>query len=185
MKIAVDFDSVICQFDELLIKEIRLMFPSSELTVEDIWSFKLEDVLGIGPGFISDIVNRAVLFGDPKPIAGAIAGITHLYEARHEIVILTSRGPEQEKVDVTKAWLAKYYVPYHRYLTLKGWKAEPEHFDVMIDDNISKLLTVDADKRILFSRPWNFRTFNVANLFVKVVTWEAIVRKVEEHGGGH
>lgn len=100
-------------------KKYTICFDMDATICESIRRFHPEDILKVKP--LKCSINDNILWIDI---------INQLYDKGYEIVIFTRRGVLPKGRILTKQWLKKYKVNYHKLITKKP------HYDLFIGDRV-------------------------------------------------
>lgn len=146
MRIGVDIDGVISDSYPAWLQQLNRHFGKNITVIED---YEMHLVFDVPHEDMSDffVHNMEQVFMQPKPVAGARAGIEELIAAGHEIIYVTARTPEEE--EITLRWLTKHEIP-HEQVLFTGLKSklslvESWGMDVFIEDymvNASEIASI-------------------------------------------
>ena len=184
MKIGIDIDNVISNFDEVLKKEFLIhdkelrntgiINPEAYMTKgmfdwtdDEIWTLYLENIGRITPSL--DVIE------------GASKYIKKLKQDGHTIYIISGRdnGEYTDSYNMTKNWLEKYDITYDKLFLVDAYNSHSKteiclenNVDIMIDD--SKRMCTDIKKHgiraFIMDTPYNRDT----NEFKRVCSWKEI-----------
>lgn len=175
MIIGVDIDNVIADTEKSL-RRMLLEERGIRLKREDISSYSLEGIAGIGReelSFILDRFNNGGIFLDVEVIEGARETIARLKE-RHRIDLVTSRP---EKVaDLTREWLGRNGILYDELHFASKTKLNGIPYDLFLEDqdNFASELAEDGTFVLLFDAPWNRHVEHVN--IERVYSWQDVQR---------
>ena len=146
MRLAIDLDGVVCNFDAYITKKLGEC-DHSLYSLEARYPDKLKE--------IQRLVTHRRTYSHLYPIPGALWGLDQLYKAGHKILFCTARPIEYR---VTEQWLANFKIQY--FDLYQGKREEKAAFvrtlnpDVVIEDSADIAEDIGLDV-ILYSQPWN------------------------------
>ena len=153
MVIACDIDNTLCNLQDTVITLFNKRFGSN-YTIED---FNQYDVMSVLPGqdgvVMREMYGESGLYNKVKPYKGASDGLQKLINMGHNVYLVTDAIPKTygEKVEFIKKYFpfiddAHIICMKHKHL----FKCE-----VLIEDNLSNLMSSHYYDRILMDQPWN------------------------------
>ena len=181
MKLGFDIDGVISDFVRTFVGIVEKRY---DLILEeaDIYCHDLNLVLGISKEETCELI-RETIKEDLKLNFGAKETLVNLYSEGHRIFILTARPHDLAKV--TKAWLKKKGIPYHKLVQLnEGEKyLTTVDLDLIVEDNLEDAIGLAKKVKnvLLYDHPWN-QTLNVNGLIKRVHSWNEIFDEVQHLG---
>ena len=183
MKIGIDIDNVLSNFNEVLLNDYlehdKSINNSGIIHKEEYirkmfdWDISYEQEY-----YKKNIERLASLF---KPIKDSSKYVNKLKEDGHEIYIISGRdnGEYSDPVNMTIDWLKKYNISYDKIVLTNAYKHQEKAdicielgIDIMIDDSIN-VCTKCSDNNIeciLFETPYNKKE----NRFNRLSSWEEI-----------
>ena len=168
----IDIDGVICQYD---FPRLTKQYFGIEIPNEGIYTYSLEDALGVSSKAISDMFAQEV-FGKPNFVTDAVKYLKYFLDNGYAVNIYSNRlcwMTQEELGD----WLDKWGVPYTDVTNGGGL---PSYIHGYVDDCPSKLLGIDEQTTvkhlILFSNPWNTHCLDILNKFTRAKSWLEIRR---------
>ena len=187
MRIGVDIDNVLSNFDETLLREyirhdkkIRgngIIKDGVYLREMFSWNKEYEEKF-----YKNNIEYFASMF---KPIKDASKYLKKLMDEGNEIYIITGRdnGEYSDPYNMTINWLKKYDIPYNKLFLVNAYDKHSktkiclEHnVDIMIDDSIRMCHDIKEHgiKVFLMNTAYNKGT----DEFIRVFSWEDIYSKL-------
>lgn len=190
MKIGIDIDNVISNFNDELLKEY--LKHDKELRNKGIinkdvfirygmfdWTEKEETEF-----YKSNIERIAIKL---KPIHRATETIKKLKEDGNEIIIISGRnnGEYNNPYKLTEEWLAKYNIVYDKLILTNAYNKEEKanvckenNVDIMIEDSIQTAVNIEkvGTKVIFMNTRYNRNNEN----FEKVSNWKEIYSKISK-----
>lgn len=189
MKIGIDIDNVISNFDDTLLKEY--LKHDKELRNTGIinenpeyfrrgmfdWSKDEEETF-----YLSNIER---MVRELKPIDNAAYYINKLKEDGHEIFIISGRdnGEYQDPYNLTKEWLEKYNIVYDKLILTNAYnkhekseKCLENNIDLMIEDSISTSLDLVNNGIKVYTM--NTRYNQNEESLERVSKWKEIYEKI-------
>ena len=163
MKLCLDLDGVVCEYD---FPRIVKNFFGIDLSSMAIFAYDLADVLGVAPALI-DAMFKDQVFGVPNFTPGAIETLTKWKAAGHELVIFSNRV-KYMGYDGLAQWLIDWGIPFSG---IDGGQGE---YDIHIDDRPAKLMETNSELKLLFDQPWNQGCHNITGKLKRVYTWKEI-----------
>jgi len=192
MKIAIDLDNVIANFDDVLLEEY--IKHDKELRNTGIIN-ENADYIGKGMFDWTDEEEKSFYYSniermanELEPIKDAPSYIKKLKEDGNEIYIISGRdnGEYKKPYEDTKNWLDKHDIPYDRIILTNAYqkheKAEEclkHNISVLIDD--SPKTCMEAMKRNIKVYTMNTRFNQKVQGLNRVSTWEEIYEKVSKY----
>ncbi len=167
MRICVDIDGVVCQYD---FPKIVKNFFGVDLSAPAIFAYDLADVLGVAPIMINAMFNEQV-YGKPNLMKGAVETLTDWKYKGYELVIFSNRTKYMGYENLVK-WLVAYHIPF---TGIDGGLGE---YDFHIDDSPGKLMSTKSTFKLLYNQPWNERCLNITGELERVDNWIDIKTKV-------
>lgn len=192
MKIGIDIDNVISNFNEELLKayiehdkELRntgIIDKNASYIRNDMFDWSEEEE----NEFYKSNIERIAI--NLKAIEGASKYINKLKEDGHTIYIISGRdnGEYSDPYNMTKNWLEKYDIVYDKLFLVDAYNSHSkteiclEHnIDVMIDDSkrMCRDITEHGIKAILMDTQYNRDT----NEFERVCSWKEIYNKLSNN----
>lgn len=191
MKIGIDLDNVIANFDDVLLKEY--IKHDKELRNTGIIN-ENADYIGKGMFDWTEEEEKSFYYGniermarELKPLKDAALYIKKLKEEGNEIYIISGRdnGEYTNPYDDTKKWLDKYGIAYDKLILTNAYqkheKAEEclkHNIDIMIDD--STKTCQEAINRGIKVFTMNTRFNRKAEGLDRVSNWEEIYKKISQ-----
>lgn len=187
MKIGIDIDNVISNFNEELLKEYIKHdeeikgkgMVNKDVYITEMFSWTKEEERT----FYKNNIERIAI--NLKVIEGASKYIKNLKEDGHIIYIISGRdnGEYSDPYKMTIDWLKKYDIVYDKLFLVDAYNSHSKteiclenNIEIMIDD--SKRMCKDIKKHgiraILMDTPYNRDT----NEFERVNSWEEIYNKL-------
>lgn len=192
MKIAIDLDNVIANFDDVLLDEY--LEHDKELRNTGIIN-ENADYIGKGMFDWTDEEEKSFYYSniermanELEPIKDAPSYIKKLKEDGNEIYIISGRdnGEYTNPYEDTKNWLNKYGIEYDKLILTNAYqkheKAEEclkHNISVLIDD--SPKTCMEAMKRNIKVYTMNTRFNQKVQGLNRVSTWEEIYEKVSKY----
>lgn len=191
MKIGIDLDNVIANFDDVLLKEY--IKHDKELRNTGIIN-ENADYIGKGMFDWTEEEEKSFYYSniermarELKPLKDAPLYIKKLKEEGNEIYIISGRdnGEYTNPYEDTKKWLEKYHIPYDELILTNAYqkheKAEEclkHDIEIMIDD--STKTCQEAIKRGIKVFTMNTRFNRKVEGLDRVSNWEEIYEKISE-----
>lgn len=154
MRIGVDIDGVLRDFQGEAIRKWNEEHPDCQLSIED-WKnhrYFYDLTGGSDESFLWWVANGVY---DAPVIDGCQGALHTLKEIGHEIIIISSQHHHPDLVKLTSDWLHKHKIPSDEihYVYEKG-KID---YDIIIDDKPEYIFEAIESGRsaILFEYPWN------------------------------
>lgn len=187
MKIGIDIDNVISNFNEELLKEYKkydksingkgIVNKDAYITEMFNWSKEEERT------FYKNNIEKIAI--NLKAIEGASKYIKKLKEDGHIIYIISGRdnGEYSEPYKMTTDWLKKYNIVYDKLFLVDAYNSHSKtemclkhNIDVMIDDSkrMCKDIKENGIRALLMDTPYNRDTEE----FERVNSWEEIYNKL-------
>lgn len=190
MKIGIDIDNVISNFNDELLKEYiihdkeikgnGIVNKNEYITKMFNWTDEEEK------RFYKENIERIAI--NLKPIKDSIKYIYKLKEIGCKIYIITGRdnGDYSDSYNMTVNWLKKYNIYYDELFIVDSYNSHTKteiclknNIDIMIDD--SKRMCEDIKKHgitaFLMDTPYNRDT----NEFIRVHTWKEIYKIINKY----
>ncbi len=167
MKLCIDLDGTICEYD---FPKIVRDFFGVDLSSQAIFAYDLADVLGVAPVVINTMFKKQV-YGKPNFIKGAIETLNEWQSKDYELTIFSNRVKYMEYDGLIK-WMLKYEIPF---TNIDGGQGE---YDAHIDDSPSKLMITNSKLKLLYTQPWNKRCLNILGGLERVNDWSEVKAKV-------
>ncbi len=169
MRIGIDIDDTICETNKILIKK-ALAFDKQFVLgkgFKDKDAYRFVDMLYWDMNdvtrFFSYYLKNQNIYNNLKEIKDASFYINKLYNEGHKIIFITKRNSEILTKKVTKDWLKRHNIPYHKIIMDahdKGQICLDEKVDLLIDDaemNINDALLNHIDA-LLMTTKYNQKT---------------------------
>ena len=182
MTIACDIDNVICNLQEVVVNLFNKRYGSN-YTINNFNQYDVMTVLPDQEGIaMRDIYGESGLYDKVKPYHGASDGLQKLIHAGHNVYLVTDAIPKTygEKVEFIKKYFpfiddAHIVCMKHKHL----FKCE-----VMIEDNLSNLLSSQYYDRIVMDQPWNRDVNDWAYGIYRCYNWNDIVTTINKINNG-
>lgn len=178
MVIACDIDDTLCNLQEVVINLFNERF-GSHYTLKDFTEYDIMNVLPTQDAIVMrDIYGETGLYDKVKPVPGAQEALEKLINLGHQVYLVTAAIPKTygEKV----AFINRYF-PFiddgHIVSMKHKWMFKA---DVMIEDNVSTLLTKPSYHRVLMDKPWNRNVNDWAYGIHRCHNWNEIVAAVNK-----
>lgn len=190
MKIGIDIDNVISNFNDELLKEYLKHdkeLRNTGIINEDVfirygmfdWTEKEETE------FYKNNIERIAI--KLKPIHRATETIKKLKEDGNEIIIISGRnnGEYNNPYKLTEEWLAKYNIVYDKLILTNAYNKEEKanickenNIDIMIEDSTQTAINIEkVGTKVLFM---NTRYNKNNENFEKVSNWKEIYSKISK-----
>ncbi len=190
MKIGIDIDNVISNFNDELLKEYLKHdkeLRNTGIINEDVfirygmfdWTEKEETE------FYKNNIERIAI--KLKPIHRATETIKKLKEDGNEIIIISGRdnGEYNNPYNLTEEWLAKYNIVYDKLILTNAYNKEEKanvckenNIDIMIEDSTQTAVNIEKiGTNVLFM---NTRYNKNNENFEKVSNWKEIYSKISK-----
>lgn len=190
MKIGIDIDNVISNFNDELLKEYLKHdkeLRNTGIINEDVfirygmfdWTEKEET-----ESYKNNIERIAIKL---KPIHRATETIKKLKEDGNEIIIISGRnnGEYNNPYKLTEEWLAKYNIVYDKLILTNAYNKEEKanickenNIDIMIEDSTQTAINIEkVGTKVLFM---NTRYNKNNENFEKVSNWKEIYSKISK-----
>lgn len=190
MKIGIDIDNVISNFNDELLKEYLKHdkeLRNTGIINEDVfirygmfdWTEKEE------AEFYKNNIERIAI--KLKPIHRATETIKKLKEDGNEIIIISGRnnGEYNNPYKLTEEWLAKYNIVYDKLILTNAYNKEEKanickenNIDIMIEDSTQTAINIEkVGTKVLFM---NTRYNKNNENFEKVSNWKEIYSKISK-----
>ena len=190
MKIGIDIDNVISNFNDELLKEYIIHdkeingngIVNKNEYIRSMFDWKKEDEIN----FYKENIERIAI--NLKPIKDSVKYINKLKEIGCKIYIITGRdnGDYSDPYSMTFNWLKKYNIYYDELFIVDSYNSHTKteiclknNIDIMIDD--SKRMCEDIKRHgitvFLMDTPYNRDT----NEFIRVNTWKEIYEKLKNY----
>ena len=190
MKIGIDIDNVISNFNDELLKEYLKHdkeLRNTGIINEDVfirygmfdWTEKEE------AEFYKNNIERIAI--KLKPIHRATETIKKLKEDGNEIIIISGRnnGEYNNPYNLTEEWLAKYNIVYDKLILTNAYNKEEKanvckenNIDIMIEDSTQTAVNIEKiGTNVLFM---NTRYNKNNENFEKVSNWKEIYSKISK-----
>lgn len=167
MRICIDLDGVVCEYD---FPKIVKDFFGVDLSAKAIFAYDLADVLGIAPALINAMFTEQV-YGKPNLIEGALVALREWQAEGHELVIFSNRIKYMGREGLI-SWLIGWNIPFNK---IDGGQGE---YDVHIDDSPGKLMSTNSKLKLLYNQPWNEQCRNITGKLKRVKSWKEIKNEV-------
>lgn len=182
MRILVDHDEVLCQFNRRCV-DLYNDETGSSIELSDIKSFNLTDSFGIpreeGDVLLAKYMRRSDFYEHVIPVKGAIDGMGRLVDDGHDVFIATTIAKSAPGLYAQKfAWIKKH-MPWFDMNNLIGvhakWMLDG---DVLFDDALHNLEAFVSKRTrpryaIAMDRPWNSAWNGL-----RVSSWESFVERI-------
>ena len=189
MKIGIDIDNVLSNFNEVLLNdylEHDKTLNNTGIIQKDEYIRKMFDWdISYEQDYYKNNIERlASLF---TPIKDASRYVNKLKEDGHEVYIISGRdnGEYSDPLNMTINWLKKYNISYDKLILTNAYKHQEKAdickelgIDIMIDDSIN-VCTKCSDNNIeciLFETPYNKKE----NRFNRLGSWEEIYNYITD-----
>lgn len=190
MKIGIDIDNVISNFNDELLKEYLKhdkKLRNTGIINKDVfirygmfdWTEKEETE------FYKNSIERIAI--KLKPIHRATETIKKLKEDGNEIIIISGRnnGEYNNPYKLTEEWLAKYNIVYDKLILTNAYNKEEKanvckenNIDIMIEDSTQTAVNIEkVGTKVLFM---NTRYNKNNENFEKVSNWKEIYSKISK-----
>ena len=190
MKIGIDIDNVISNFNDELLKEYLKHdkeLRNTGIINKDVfirygmfdWTEKEETE------FYKNSIERIAI--KLKPIHRATETIKKLIEDGNEIIIISGRnnGEYNNPYKLTEEWLAKYNIVYDKLILTNAYNKEEKanvckenNIDIMIEDSTQTAVNIEkVGTKVLFM---NTRYNKNNENFEKVSNWKEIYSKISK-----
>jgi len=173
----IDIDGVICQYD---FPRLTKQYFGVEVPNAGVFTYSLEDSLGLPPKAISDMFAKEV-FAEPNMIPGAIQQLERFIDSGYAVLIYSNRLHWMTQEELGD-WLDKWGIPYTD--VINGGQL-PSYIHGYVDDSPVKLLSVDEQTivkhLILFTNPWNKRCLDILGKFERAKNWNQVRRIINGH----
>ena len=190
MKIGIDIDNVISNFNDELLKEYLKHdkeLRNTGIINKDVfirygmfdWTEKEETE------FYKNSIERIAI--KLKPIHRATETIKKLKEDGNEIIIISGRnnGEYNNPYNLTEEWLAKYNIVYDKLILTNAYNKEEKanvckenNIDIMIEDSTQTAVNIEkVGTKVLFM---NTRYNKNNENFEKVSNWKEIYSKISK-----
>lgn len=190
MKIGIDIDNVISNFNDELLKEYIIHdkeingngIVNKNEYIRSMFDWKKEDEIN----FYKENIERIAI--NLKPIKDSVKYINKLKEIGCKIYIITGRdnGDYSDPYSMTVNWLKKYNIYYDELFIVDSYNSHTKteiclknNIDIMIDD--SKRMCEDIKRHgitaFLMYTPYNRDT----NEFIRVHTWKEIYKMINKY----
>ena len=190
MKIGIDIDNVISNFNDELLKEYLKHdkeLRNTRIINKDVfirygmfdWTEKEETE------FYKNSIERIAI--KLKPIHRATETIKKLKEDGNEIIIISGRnnGEYNNPYKLTEEWLAKYNIVYDKLILTNAYNKEEKanvckenNIDIMIEDSTQTAVNIEkVGTKVLFM---NTRYNKNNENFEKVSNWKEIYSKISK-----
>ena len=190
MKIGIDIDNVISNFNDELLKEYLKHdkeLRNTGIINKDVfirygmfdWTEKEETE------FYKNSIERIAI--KLKPIHRATETIKKLKEDGNEIIIISGRnnGEYNNPYKLTEEWLAKYNIVYDKLILINAYNKEEKanvckenNIDIMIEDSTQTAVNIEkVGTKVLFM---NTRYNKNNENFEKVSNWKEIYSKISK-----
>ena len=188
MRIGLDIDNVISNFNDELLKEYMkhdkklrntgIIDENSNSIIRGMFDWATEESYAFYYNNIERIAKRL------KPISESVEIIKKLREDGNEIYIISGRdnGEYSNPEEMTKKWLSDNKIEYDKLILTaegkKGKACKENNIDIMIDDSTNNCRDVveHGIKVFLMETRFNKETTE----FEKVSNWEEIYSKIKE-----
>jgi len=152
MRIGIDIDNVISNFNEVLLNEFLIhdkelgnhgvVNEDADYITRGMFSWSVDET----NSFYKNNIERIAI--NLNPVAGAKKYIEKLRAEGHYICIITGRdnGEYTDPYNMTKEWLEKYNIYYDKLILTNAYKndkhgktekCKDNNIDIMIDDSIN------------------------------------------------
>lgn len=178
MIIACDVDNVICNLQEVVVNLFNNRYGSN-YTLNDFIDYDVMNVLPSQDGVVMrDMYSESGLYNKVKPIAGSQDALRKLISKGHQVYLVTDAIP---KTYLEKVEFIHRYFPFIDDSHIVAMKHK--HLfrcDVMIEDNLTNLLTKPYYHRICFNYPWNeFKKDYVYDIH-RCYNWDDVLAAINE-----
>lgn len=192
MRIGIDIDNVISNFNEELLNEyikhdnkiggVGIINPNADYILRGMFSWTQEEV----DKFYKENIER--IAANLKPIDKSKETIDKLKSDGNQIYIITGRanGEYKDPYTLTTNWLKKYDIYYDKLIYTDAFDSEGKavecvknNVDVMIDDSIRILeRVIDVGKiAFLMETPYSKKKQTRA---IRVISWDDVYERIKE-----
>lgn len=181
MKIAIDLDGVVVNYQQKLVDEVNRIYDKN-LTLEDMTDYNFKNFKWINNDDLWKIIIKQWndgTFRDCEPIEGALKGLRTLYRHGHTLQIITYRMLGAKLDTIT--WLDKHDVKYDTisFEKNKGLLCRKLGVEIMIDDSPDVLIDCKnyGVKSVCYNQPWNSKftpTWLTKNN--RVSSWDSLIK---------
>lgn len=182
MKIAVDLDGVVYEFQRTYRYMMRTYRGVSMPPVEEFWTHWDSPDAYTKPADRDWIWKEGVelgLFRYGHVVTGAIVGLRQLADDGNELFVVTHR-PRQAVPD-TLDWLSYIRIPWSEvHILSDGQPKTTVEAEVLIDDKVENCIDwqVEGRRTICYNRPWNEGGWFEGSAIRRAVDWPDVVRIV-------
>lgn len=196
MKIAIDYDSVLCNTLPLWIKQYKEIWPDRPLPQEkDFTTWNLEDAFKCTREELNVLFNavrnnKSLKYSAPMDSNWNV-WVQKMVNDGHEVKLL-SANPESTRPWI-KYWINKYGIDLPIDLVTIGEEKFTHEWDVLIDDSPHVLKESTKQKRgllVVYNTPWNskldlkspfqVRAYNFKDVYELVCEHNYILKELEE-----
>lgn len=189
MRIGLDIDNVISNFDDILLKEYLkhdkelrntgIINENAKYIREGMFDWSKEEELEFYYKNIERIAKSL------RPISNAPKFIQKLKEDGNEIYIISGRnnGEYTNAREMTENWLASYHIPYNQLILTNAYDKQAKsiecmnhNIDIMIDDSIRICQNLKEHGIPVWLMSKRFNQY--ADGFEKVSSWKEIYAKI-------
>ena len=191
MRIGIDIDNCISNFDDTLLKEYLkhdkelrntgIINKNPEYLRKGMFDWTEEEESSFYHANIEDFAIKL------RPIEDSVCYIRKLKEDGHEIYIITGRnnGEYNNPYKLTEEWLAKYNIVYDKLILTNAYNKEEKanvckenNIDIMIEDSTQTAVNIEkVGTKVLFM---NTRYNKNNENFEKVSNWKEIYSKISK-----
>ena len=195
MKIGIDIDNVIANFDDTLLKEYMahdkklrntgIINENAEYLRKGMFDWTKEEEQRYYQENIENFAKKL------KPLKNAPYYIQKLKEEGNKIYIISGRnnGEYKNPEKLTKQWLKDNSIPYDQLILTNAYQEHEKtkacienQIDIMIDDSIRTCL--DLNKNGIKVYIMNTRYNQKEKTLERVLTWEEIYHKITTNKKG-
>lgn len=165
-----DIDDVIADFWDVGIKIFNRKYGVNATKDQFVTFTSMNDIYNIDyPEFYETIVGEGLL-EQMEPYSNVPEIMQDIYNQGHEIVLITSRSFHPDSYNVTKAFLDRNDIPFHKLFIKESGKSKADYIEKgmysFVDDLPANLHDVKASNKvrnlILMDQPWNRDTKDFA-----------------------
>ncbi|KLU59901.1 5' nucleotidase, deoxy (pyrimidine), cytosolic type C protein (NT5C) [Peptococcaceae bacterium CEB3] len=176
MRIGVDIDGVVSDSYPAWLQELNRHYGKNITVLED---YEMHLVFDVPWDDMNDffVENVDRLLSMPRPVPGAKEGIERLRREGHEVIFVTARRPEEEKV--TLKWLEKYEIP-HETVLFSGFKSKVDlvkqwKLEAFVEDHLANALGISAFGVPVFLLATTYNRGKLPAGVTRCATWAEIV----------
>lgn len=158
-----DIDDVIADFWDIGIQIFNRKYGASASKADFVTFEAMNEIYNIDyPEFYKTIIEEGLL-EQMKPYSNVPEIMQDIYSRGHEIVLITSRSFHPDSYNVTKAFLDRNEIPFHKLHIKENGKSKADYIEKgmysFVDDLPANLHDVKASNKVknlvLIDQPWN------------------------------